>query len=120
MNLRPDSVNTDWLAQEETNSNICTHKQTETMSYYSDTLDRKRGILVEFYSATNTKPARIKLQCTRYNKRKFITFKHDESMIDTAAEYLSSIGIECDGVVLTDHTGDKYTLTTIYFATPLT
>jgi len=90
------------------------------MSYYSDTLDRKRGILVEFYPATNHKPARIKLQCTRYNKRKFITFNHDEAMIDTAAEYLSSIDIECDGVVLTDHTGDRYTLTTTDFETQLT
>ena len=88
------------------------------MSYYSDTLDRKRGIMVEFYSDTNTKPARIKLQCTRYNKRKFITFNHDESMIDTAAEYLSSIGIECDGVVL-DWVGDRYTITTTNFETQL-
>jgi len=90
------------------------------MSYYSDTLERRRGILVEFYSATDHKSARIKLHCTRYKKRKFITFNHDEWMVDTAAEYLSAIGIECDGLVLTDHTGDKYTLTTTDFVTPLT
>lgn len=86
----------------------------------TDTLPRYRAIHVEFFGPTNTKGARVRVKDLRQGKTKFLPYDYAVGdIVEQASDYLTSCGIQTDGLALHD-TQRGYTLLTSNFDKELT